>query len=87
MVVMKGLTLPPLVMGSVRLLPAGALLVVWGALQGRPQPRTLTAWCWVAAFALVDGAAFQVRRHDLSVAQISCHVRFSKNVLLFMFPH
>jgi drug/metabolite transporter (DMT)-like permease len=44
-----------------RLLPAGAALVAWAAGSGRPQPRTAAAWAWVAAFALVDGAAFQVR--------------------------
>ncbi len=62
MVVMKGLmaSVPPMVMGAFRLLPAGAILVIWAALQGRPQPSGWKAWAWVAAFALVDGAAFQV---------------------------
>lgn len=61
MVAMKGLmtVVPPLLMGSFRLLPAGMILVAWAAAQGRPQPSTLAAWAWVGAFALVDGAAFQ----------------------------
>lgn len=45
-----------------RLLPAGAALVAWAAASGRPQPSSAVAWAWVAAFALVDGAAFQVGR-------------------------
>eukprot|EP00983_Pelagomonas_calceolata_P111334 1159771-Pelagomonas_calceolata.AAC.2 len=62
MVAMKGLmtAFSPLLMGSFRLLPSGFILVAVAAAQGRPAPSTLVAWAWVAAFALVDGACFQV---------------------------
>jgi drug/metabolite transporter (DMT)-like permease len=61
MVAMKGVGphATPLLLGAMRLLPAGAVLVAWAARQGRPQPAGAVAWAWVAAFALVDGAAFQ----------------------------
>jgi drug/metabolite transporter (DMT)-like permease len=61
MVAMKGVGphATPLLLGAIRLLPAGFALVAWAAAQGRPQPKTAVAWLWVAAFALVDGAAFQ----------------------------
>lgn len=49
----------PMAMGALRLLPAGLLLVAWAASHGRRHPSTPTAWAWVAAFALVDAAAFQ----------------------------
>jgi hypothetical protein len=54
----------PLMLGAMRLLPAGLALLGWAAATGRPQllPKTAVAWAWIAAFALVDGAAFQVRR-------------------------
>lgn len=66
MVAMKGLmaSVSPLLMGSFRLLPAGFILVAVAAAQGRPVPTGLVAWAWVAAFALVDGAAFQVGARD-----------------------
>ena len=50
----------PLFMGSLRLLPGGLALVAWATAKGRPQPATPAAWAWVLAFALVDGAMFQV---------------------------
>jgi drug/metabolite transporter (DMT)-like permease len=49
----------PLFVAAVRLLPSGAVLVAWAAANGRPQPSTRIAWAWIAAFAAVDGAAFQ----------------------------
>ncbi|KXZ55945.1 hypothetical protein GPECTOR_2g1496 [Gonium pectorale] len=49
----------PLLLGALRLLPAGAVLVGWAAASGRKQPSSLEAWAWVLAFALVDAAAFQ----------------------------
>ncbi|GFR46932.1 hypothetical protein Agub_g8580 [Astrephomene gubernaculifera] len=49
----------PLLLGALRLLPAGVALVGWAAATGRAQPATLKAWSWVLAFALVDAAAFQ----------------------------
>lgn len=47
-------------LGAMRLLPAGIALVAWAAATGRPQPKSAVAWAWILAFALVDGAAFQV---------------------------
>ena len=49
----------PLLVGAVRLIPAGALLVCWGASRGRPNPSGLAAWGAVTLFALIDGTAFQ----------------------------
>ena len=49
----------PMAMGAFRLLPAGLLLIAWASAHGRRQPSTPTAWAWVAAFGLVDAAAFQ----------------------------
>ncbi|GIL70011.1 hypothetical protein Vretimale_19688 [Volvox reticuliferus] len=61
MVVMKSVVphTTPLVLGALRLLPAGLMLVGWATASGRDQPSTLKAWLWVLAFALIDGAAFQ----------------------------
>lgn len=61
MVAMKG-ALPqttPLFVAVVRLLPAGLLVLAVAAIQGRSQPKGLTAWLWIGFFALVDGAMFQ----------------------------
>lgn len=49
----------PLFVAAVRLIPAGAALVVWADRQGRPRPATAAAWRAIALFALIDGAAFQ----------------------------
>jgi len=49
----------PLFVSAWRLLPAGGLLVAWGASRGRPQPRTSAAWGAIALFALVDATCFQ----------------------------
>ena len=50
----------PLFVASVRLLPAGAVLVAWARSKGRPFPSTgIAAWGPIAVFALVDGAMFQ----------------------------
>ncbi len=61
MVAMKGVIphTTPLFMAGVRLVPAGILVAIAAALQGRPQPKGWAAWLWVALFALVDGAMFQ----------------------------
>ncbi|KAK9834046.1 hypothetical protein WJX81_005506 [Elliptochloris bilobata] len=61
MVAMKELAphTAPLFVAAVRLLPAGAVLVAWGAAQGRAQPKGRAAWAAIAAFALADGACFQ----------------------------
>jgi drug/metabolite transporter (DMT)-like permease len=61
MVAMKG-TLAhtePLFMASIRLLPAGILVLLAAAWMGRPQPKTWKAWFWILIFAIVDGALFQ----------------------------
>lgn len=50
----------PLFVSAWRLGPAGALLVLWGASRGRPQPATRTAWLAIVAFGLVDATCFQV---------------------------
>jgi drug/metabolite transporter (DMT)-like permease len=49
----------PFLLGSLRLLPAGIILIAWAAATGRKHPSGATAWAWIAAFALVDGAMFQ----------------------------
>ncbi len=61
MVAMKGVIphTTPLFMAGVRLVPAGALVLAWAAIAGRPQPKGWMAWLWIALFALVDGAMFQ----------------------------
>lgn len=61
MVAMKG-TLPhtaPFFLATVRLLPAGLLVLVAGLWQGREQPRGWGTWAWIVAFALLDGTLFQ----------------------------
>ncbi|UBF27638.1 EamA family transporter [Kovacikia minuta CCNUW1] len=61
MVAMKGVIphTTPLFMAGVRLVPAGALVLVAGMVMGRPQPKGWSAWLWIALFALIDGALFQ----------------------------
>ncbi len=49
----------PLFMAGIRLLPAGIIVVIAGALMGKPQPQGVKAWLWISLFALVDGAMFQ----------------------------
>ncbi len=61
MVAMKGVIphTTPFFMAGVRIVPAGALILIAGAIMGRPQPKGWVAWLWIALFALVDGALFQ----------------------------
>ena len=61
MVAMKGVIphTTPLFMASMRLLPAGLLVLVVASLLGLPQPKTTKAWLWIGFFALVDGTMFQ----------------------------
>lgn len=61
MVAMKGVTAhtSPLFMAGVRLLPAGLLVLLVGALMKRSQPQGWKAWGAIALFALVDGLLFQ----------------------------
>lgn len=49
----------PLFIASVRLIPAGMLVVAFAMLIGREQPKGWKAWLWIGAFALADGALFQ----------------------------
>jgi drug/metabolite transporter (DMT)-like permease len=49
----------PLLLGAIRLLPAGAILVAWAAATRRTHPTSLQAFMWITLFGLVDGAAFQ----------------------------
>lgn len=61
MVVMK-FVLPhttPLFLAGFRLLPAGLLVLLVGAIAKLPQPQGWKAWSWIAPFGLVDGALFQ----------------------------
>ena len=61
MVAMKA-TIPytsPLFIGAFRLLPAGLLVLIVAAIQGREQPKTRLAWLWIGGFAVVDGFLFQ----------------------------
>jgi drug/metabolite transporter (DMT)-like permease len=61
MVAMKG-TLPhtaPFFLATVRLLPAGALVLLAGLWQGRSQPKGWGTWAWIVGFGLLDGTLFQ----------------------------
>ncbi|GAX74915.1 hypothetical protein CEUSTIGMA_g2361.t1 [Chlamydomonas eustigma] len=49
----------PLLLGAIRLLPAGAILVAWAAATRRTHPTSVQAFMWITLFGLVDGAAFQ----------------------------
>ncbi|MEL6470136.1 MAG: DMT family transporter [Cyanobacteria bacterium J06623_4] len=61
MVAMKGVMAEtsPLFLASVRLLPAGILVVLVSILLGREQPKGWRAWLWISLFAVVDGTLFQ----------------------------
>ncbi|MBE9173988.1 DMT family transporter [Cyanobium sp. LEGE 06143] len=49
----------PLLVATLRLLPAGVLLLLAALLLGRPLAIQRADWPWLLAFALVDGALFQ----------------------------
>ena len=61
MVAMKGVIpyTTPFFMAGFRLVPAGVLVLLAAAILKLPQPKTITAWLWILAFAFVDGAMFQ----------------------------
>ncbi|MEO1208518.1 MAG: EamA family transporter [Cyanobacteria bacterium J06638_20] len=61
MVAMKGVIheTTPLFLATVRLAPAGVLILLVAAWMGRPQPSGWRAWGWITLFALVDGTLFQ----------------------------
>ena len=49
----------PLQVASLRLLPAGGLVLLAAVLLGRPLRVAAADWPWLLAFALVDGSLFQ----------------------------
>ena len=49
----------PLLVASLRLLPAGLLLLLVARLVGRPQAVAAADWPWLLVFALIDGTVFQ----------------------------
>ncbi|MEA5462688.1 DMT family transporter [Leptothoe sp. PORK10 BA2] len=61
MVAMKGMiaTTTPLFLATLRLVPAGVLVLMVAAILGRKQPTTWQGWAWISGFALVDGTLFQ----------------------------
>ncbi|MEM9804944.1 MAG: DMT family transporter [Cyanobacteria bacterium P01_D01_bin.56] len=61
MVAMKGVidTTTPLFLATLRLLPAGLLVLIAAAILGRKQPNTWQGWAWIGGFAFVDGTLFQ----------------------------
>ncbi|ASC72068.1 putative transporter [Halomicronema hongdechloris C2206] len=61
MVAMKGIitTTTPLFLASLRLMPAGVLVLLAASWMGRPQPKSWQAWGWVLGFAVIDGCLFQ----------------------------
>jgi len=61
MVAMKGV-LPdttPMFVATVRLIPAGLLVLLVAAWQKRPQPNSWQGWGWIGLFAVVDATCFQ----------------------------
>ena len=61
MVAMKGVIpeTDPFFLATMRLLPAGILVLAVARLTGRAQQVTGRGWLWIALFALVDGTLFQ----------------------------
>jgi drug/metabolite transporter (DMT)-like permease len=61
MVAMKGVVphTTPLFLAGIRIVPAGVLVLLFAAIQKRPQPQSWRAWVWIVLFAIVDGAMFQ----------------------------
>ena len=61
MVAMKGVIphTSPFFLASVRLVPAGILVLIAAAVMGKPQPSGWAAWLWISGFALIDGTLFQ----------------------------
>ncbi|MBX2864750.1 MAG: DMT family transporter [Leptolyngbyaceae cyanobacterium MAG.088] len=61
MVAMKGVidTTTPLFLATLRLIPAGVMVLIVAALLGRKQPQSWQGWAWIGGFALIDGTLFQ----------------------------
>ena len=61
MVAMKGVMphTTPLFLATLRLMPAGVLVMLFAAIGKRPQPQGWQAWSLIGLFALIDGTLFQ----------------------------
>jgi len=61
MVAMKGIidTTTPFFLASLRLIPAGILVLLAAIWMGRPQPKSWQGWGWILGFAVIDGCLFQ----------------------------
>ncbi len=61
MVAMKGVMAEssPFFIGTLRIMPAGLLVVLAAMRLGKAQPKGWMAWLWISLFALVDGTLFQ----------------------------
>ena len=61
MVAMKGIIAEtdPFFLATMRLMPAGVLVLAVAWLTGRSQQVTQAGWLWIGLFALVDGSLFQ----------------------------
>jgi drug/metabolite transporter (DMT)-like permease len=61
MVAMKGIMAEssPFFIGTLRIMPAGLLVVLAAMRLGKAQPKGWMAWLWISLFALVDGTLFQ----------------------------
>lgn len=49
----------PFFLASLRLVPAGILVLGFAIISQRPQPKTFKAWFWIIIFAIVDASLFQ----------------------------
>ena len=49
----------PMFVATVRLIPAGLILILWAVSKNRKFPKNAKGWLAVSLFALVDGAMFQ----------------------------
>ena len=61
MVAMKGVMaeISPFFVGTLRMMPAGVLVILAAIWLGKAQPQGWRAWLWISLFALVDGTLFQ----------------------------
>jgi drug/metabolite transporter (DMT)-like permease len=61
MVAMKGVMAEssPFFIGTLRIMPAGLLVILAAMRLGKAQPQGWAAWLWISLFALVDGTLFQ----------------------------
>ncbi|MGL5033712.1 MAG: DMT family transporter [Microcystaceae cyanobacterium] len=61
MVAMKGVMpqTTPLFVATIRMIPAGVLVLLAALYWSRPQKVSIKGWLWISLFALVDGTLFQ----------------------------